>query len=122
MIPFAPQALILAVAVAGAFFSGYNVASDKCAAKAAKAEAAAQIEFLKKTEELYAISTQYEELRARRTETARVITRTVTQIVANPMYQRECFDDAGVRAANDALKGSIDPGESSSTVRPIATP
>lgn len=122
MIPFAPQALVLALAIAGAFYSGHRTAANSAAAKAAKAEAVAAAIYKQKEGELHELSAQYEELREKRAEAARTITRTVTKIVERPSYQRECFDDDGVRAAQRALSGSPDPGEPYDKVQPTPKP
>jgi hypothetical protein len=122
MIPLQFQAIGFALAMGASFLGGVRVANDHAATKAAKAEAAAQVLYLEKEKELNDIAASYEELRSKRDQAARVVTRTVTRIIASPEYQRECFDADGVRAANSALRGSGDPGEPSDKVQPIAKP
>ena len=122
MIPLQFQAIGFALAMGASFLGGVRVANDHAAAQAAKAEAAAHTLYIEKEKQLNDIAASYEELRSKRDQAARVVTRTVTRIIASPEYQRECFDADGVRAANSALNGSVDTGESSDTVQSTGKP
>lgn len=78
---------------------GYERGKAECE-QAAKAQREAELKASA------AASTKLEASNAKAKTIYRTITRTVDKIVERPIYRdRACFDDDGLRAANDALRG-----------------
>ena len=98
-------AIVAAVLFAGGLGTGVKLTSDhyKALELAAQKQVVADIKAEVKHEN--DASQHLEERKDEQRVVYQTITKTVDRIVEKPVYRDLCFDDDGVRAANDALAG-----------------
>jgi len=109
---FGIEAKIIAVMVAiGLLVSGYFYVLDKGGDIREAAIVAQQAIKDKEQQAKYnLVAQEYETLKIKRQENAKVITKTVEKIITRDVYRNVCFDSDGLSVANQALSG----GDSSS--------
>jgi hypothetical protein len=95
--------------VACGFGAGVKVTNDHWKAEMLEAAEDHQYALAKAYERNNAIVRELEESRANVRTVYKTITKRVERIVDRPVYVRECLDDDGLHAVNDALRGSASP-------------
>ena len=93
--------LVIAIVAGAAYFvydAGYDAAEEKALVVQAQADKDAR-------EKYNLIEKKLEEKKNVRQENARVITKEVEKIVERPVYLDRCWDDDGLRRANEAISG-----------------
>lgn len=110
-----PLAIVAAIAFAVGAGTAYTLTSDHYDAKAAKAQQQAADAYQARTVELNAVSADLERAKHEKQVVYRTITKRVETYIGDPLYQRECIDDRGLRDINAALAGT-DPGQPAAAV------
>lgn len=88
------------------FAGGIQFANGRTAARELAVQVAATERYHAKEIELNAVASLLEESRAATAEAAMLTAKQVAAIGNRPIYMRDCFDDDGLRIANDALRGT----------------
>lgn len=89
----------------------HKLTSDHYQAAAARSQQEAAEAYQARTVELNQVSAELERARHDRKVVYRTITRNVETYINDPLYQRECIDERGLRDINAALAGRASAGE-----------
>lgn len=98
-------ALIATLLTGGYFYvhhKGYNEALQEVAIAQEKVDKAQREKYDKLAQEL-------EDIKKKRQENVRTITKTVEKIIDRPVYSNVCIDDSGLSVINASLKGEAAP-------------
>ena len=85
------------------YVNDLNKAESQCSAKIQKLKEDQQQALIKKQNEIYKVSTDYEQLKSEQRVKVEKITREVQKIITKPIYSNVCFDDNGVSAINSLI-------------------
>lgn len=116
-------AAVLAVGIAVGGYGAWRVATWRCDSQEKASIEAALAMYKAETKRAAEASISLETKRDEIRERTRTIVKTVDRIVERPVYRNVCFDDLGLRAANDAITGTAGaPGKSDGAVPPSGSP
>lgn len=113
--------IVAAVAFAVGAGTTYKLTADHYDAKDAKQQQAAAEAYQAHAAQLNEVSAELERAKNDRKVVYRTITRKVETYINDPLYQRYCIDERGLRDINEALAGRTSSGESATAV-PAAGP
>ena len=90
--------------ITGAYFKGYHDGAQDVQVKWDKA---IEQQRLKEEKQITGAATKLEGSNAKAKVVYRTITQNVDRVVEKPVYHNFCFDDVGLRLANEALSGTL---------------
>lgn len=96
--------------------TGYKLTADHYQAVAAREQQEAAEAYQARTVELNQLSAELERARHDRKVVYRTITRNVETYINDPLYQRDCVDERGLRDINAALAGRASAGQPADAV------
>lgn len=111
MIPPTLAAIGAALAFTAGAAVSYQFTSDHYKAAAAEQERAAAEAYQQRTDEYHQASAELERAKNEKQIVYRTITKRVETYIDRPVYQRDAYDDDGVRDVNATFAESADPGE-----------
>lgn len=111
MIPPTLAAIGAAVAFCLGAGSAYQLTAKHYEAAAAKERQAAAEAYQQRTEDYHQASAELERAKNEKQIVYRTITKRVEAYIDRPVYQRDAYDDDGVRDVNATFAESADPGQ-----------
>lgn len=111
-------ALLIAAGIGLAAGAGaaYKITADHYQAAAARSQQEAAEAYQARTVELNQVSAELERARHDRKVVYRTIEKRVESYINDPLYQRDCIDERGLRDINAALAGRASAGQPADAV------